>query len=509
MRSRWIAGVVAVATAVGLAGCGTAAEPDGPSEIRIGVSPDQLSGVYDVVIRNLYALDMKAVYDPLFQVDTVTNDLVPGLATGYEQNDDWREVTITLRDGVTFTDGEELTAQGVVDYFNALAARADWWQKAQWDTYSPTVEVVDDMSFKISSDTPMDFRSRGLLYELFRSTPIVSPAVVGDLDSLTDKAVGAGAYIVDKATVGVSVTLTRNPDYWDQDSYPYDTMILNVYADDVAALNALKADQIDATRLTNQLAADAEAQGFVLNEGLGRFTAMYVADREGTLLPPVADQRVRQAMALAFDREQINETLNQGYGTVTSQPFHPSLPEYVEGGDDMYPYDPDQARELMAEAGYADGFDVTLPTTPFLNINQWDAVVQQYLGDIGIRVTYKNYSDTGEYFTALIAGEYPLFYYSEVFVQALPVFMTPEAIFNVFIREGDQKITDLWKTVQQAGDQDEADAAAQELGQYIMDEAFLVPFAAVDYLWLSKEGISVNVGSSGENIRPFDFQPSS
>jgi peptide/nickel transport system substrate-binding protein len=341
------------------------------------------------------------------------------------------------------------------------------------------------------------------LRQLLNTVPIVSPATFDDLASTVSEPLASGPYIPSDIVPGVSVVLTRNPDYWNPDLFPFDTIELFVFADDVAALNALQADQIDTTRLTVQLADQAQNQGYTLNEGNGRFTAMFAADWMGTAGSPMADQRVRQAMAYAFDRDAINEQFNLGYGYVTSCPYQAPQLEYVDGCEDTYSYDPDHARELLAEAGYADGFAIEMPTTPFLDINQWDPVIEQYLGDIGITATFNEFADTGEYFGSIIGPNNPVFFYSEVFVQATQVFINNTAILNSYDVE-DPYIEERWLQMQNGPD-DAAKKAAEELGQYVVDQAILVPFTAASYIWATKDGFSAHVGASGENMLVQNF----
>lgn len=506
MRSPLIVGAVALALLGGVAACGSPNVSDRPDSIRIGVSPDQLAADYDVTTRPLYSLDSKAVFDSLFQASAdSTFSYEPNAATGYELSDDWKTLTITLRDDVVFTDGEALTAEGLATYLETMSTDDTWWFKAAWDDQAPTVTATDEFTLELTSEKPMSLSVNGFATGVLVVLPLASPAALADRETPELEPVGSGPYVVDSVTPGVSARLVKNADYWNADAYPFEEVELTVFEDDVAALNALKAGQIDATRLSIPLADEAENDGFRLDEGAGRITVMYVADREGTVVPAVADKRVRQAMALAFDRAAINESLNLGYGDVTSQPFQPGRPEFVPDGDARYGYDPESARELLAEAGYADGFDLVIPSTPFLGISVWQPVVQQYLGDIGIRVTFDEFADTGAYFTEARSQKYAVLMYSEVREQIVPIFLPKGSIFDVFGID-DPAFEDRW-SVMQTGPTEDADAAAAELGEYVLDQAYLVPFAAAHYVWASAEGYSVQVGLSGNNVRVIDFQP--
>lgn len=508
MRSCWKTALTAVSIAAGLslvAGCSTPAD-DGPTTIRIGVGNDQLVGSYDPTVTTMFPLPVRSVYDGLFEFGSGSGPggFQPELATGYERSEDWKTVTLTLRDDVTFVDGVKFNAEALKTYLDGMHATEGWWVESYWQQVSPVLTVEDEYTLVISSEQPMHLRVFGFLALLFDSVPIASPGSLDDLAATATEPLGSGPYVIDEVTPDVGVTLVRSEDYWDADAFPYDTVEITVFTDDIAALNALKAGQIDATRLSIPLADEAANEGFVLSESLGRFTALYIADRNGTTNPAFADQRVRQAIALAFDRETINESLNLGYGDVSSQPFFENFPEYVPGGDDRYGYDPERAKELLAEAGYADGFDLVIPSTPFLGINAWEPVVTQYLGDIGIRVTFETFADTGEFFGAATGDTtFPVLMYSEHPSSALPVFITATAVFNPF-KIADPTVDELWAVIQ-SGPDDAANEAAAELGEYVLDQAILIPFTAPRYIWASSPEITVTHDDGYPLL--FDFQP--
>src|SRR5690606_21334461 len=97
---------------------------------------------------------------------------------------------------------------------------------------------------------------------------------------------GSGPYVIVDHQPGIEITLERNPEYFDADAYPYDTVILKVLADSTAKLNALKSGQVDAAAITLQTAGEAEASGLTVFEGTGGFDALIVQNPAESPLPP-------------------------------------------------------------------------------------------------------------------------------------------------------------------------------------------------------------------------------
>jgi peptide/nickel transport system substrate-binding protein len=482
--------VAAAATIAGLTACAPPAEDDGPSSITIGVR--SLNVNYDPFagLNAYFSTDVSAVYEGLFRYDDTTDEFLPWLASEFSLSDDRKVLSMVLRDDVTFVDDTHMDADGVVAFYEALLADETAPFGAFLTKSEPELTVTGEYTFELRTSRPMNWE-----YIHMFGVLVVIPsaaAIDDDREALVDSPLGSGPYLIDEIVPEVSISLVRNPDYWTPESYPFDTVKLVLFSDDVAALNALKAGQIDATSLTTPNAIEAEAQGFAIHSGAGRFVTLYFADRAGAILPPIGDLRVRQAINMAFDREAINDTLNLGRGTVTSQSAPAGTPQYIEGADDFYDYDPERARELLAEAGYPDGFDLTLYSTTFLGINEVTPIVQQSLADIGIRVTIEETSDTGDFFTKSTSGTTPVILYNEAYLSVLNNFLDSDGIWNAgdYVDAEGQELVD--RVLEAPAD--ESDAAAQELGRYVLEDAWLAPFSAPDVLWATTPEIELEVG---------------
>jgi peptide/nickel transport system substrate-binding protein len=500
---------IAAATALSLAvaGCTAPAGEDEPTALRVGWPSWGLAGSYDPTGINLSTPSALAVYEGLFAWDSAIEygGFQPNLATGYERSEDWKTVTLTLRDDVTFVDGEKFTAEGLKTYLEGMSQVEGWWFKATWDLNSPTFEAVDETTLVITSEKPMKLGFAGFLHVLFTVVVIASPNALDDLAASAENPLGSGPYVLESSTPEVSATFVRNEDYWNTQAFPFDTVEYLVFDDEVAGLNALTTGQIDATGISIPLAKEAESKGLTLSvypdEPGGGGPALIVLDRAGVLNPALADKRVRQAMALAFDREAIRDSLNQGYGSTSGQPFLPGTPEYVDDGDDRYEYDPERAKELLAEAGYPDGFDLSILAGTTRGYTEYGPLVIQYLGDIGIRVTFDAFED-GDFFTKAISGtDHPVLLYSSGAVDTFYVFVSPDAVFNPF-KTPDATVEDLWSKIN-TGPDDAANDAADKLGEYVVDQSNVIVFSNPPQIWATAPGFTTENFSGTPSLARF------
>jgi peptide/nickel transport system substrate-binding protein len=434
-----------------------------------------------------------AVYEPLIRAKAEDGVIVfePWLASEFELSDDGMTLNITLRDDVDFIDGVHMNAAGVEEFLTEWISVPAAAVIAEHDTEA---KATGEYELVLTTTKPM--RSKWFSY--FADLPLASPEAIKDPDSLLLAPVGTGPYIIDELVPDVSISFIRNPNYWNPDAFDFDKVTMTVFDDEIAALNALKTGQLDVAYLIEVASmVDAKSSGLRLFTAPGAQPALFILDRDGVMVPALADVRVRQAMNLAFDREAINDSLNQGLGTVSSQPFQPGSLGYVEGGDDRYGYDPERAKELLAEAGYPDGFDLTIP---IFGTDNYEPVVQQALTDIGIRVTLAIIpeADYGALFNGTWNGS-P--------VALFPWASSAEATFDVIgLYYGgypDELTRSLYHDVE-FGNQNERAQAAKELGEIILDEAWYVPFSNPPTGLATREGITAvaTTLSGGADIVP-------
>jgi peptide/nickel transport system substrate-binding protein len=182
--------------------------------------------------------------------------------------------------------------------------------------------------------------------------------------------------------------LTRRDEHWNLDAFPFSKLTFRVIQDPTAQFNALQAGELTAGQVQPHQVAPMEAKGLKITRLDAQSQLnLLLLDRNGQLVPALADERVRKAINMAFDREAIHKAILQGVGKPTVQIFNPASKEYNKELEGYYKYDVEGAKKLLAEAGYKDGFSVTMPSTVFSTT--FEPTITQALGDIGIKVTWE------------------------------------------------------------------------------------------------------------------------
>ena len=413
----------------------------------------------------------QAVFDTLLQKNAA-GEIEPWLATEWEYNDDNTVLTLTLRDDVEFTDGTPLDADAVVA---SLERFRDGTAPPAATLAGKEFAAVDPTTVTITQPTPDPS-----LVNLLSIAPglIQAPSTFDDPDSATEP-VGSGPYILDTAATvtGTTYVYTANPDYWNPDAVKYDNLTINVIEDPTATLNALKAGEANGAKIVNNdTIPEIEASGWTIESNELDFQGLLLFDRAGTMAPELADVRVRQAINMAFDREALLDALQAGYGTVTEQVFPETSVGYDEALDSTYGYNPEAAKELLAEAGYPDGFTLDMMSTPAFQTT-FDLVAQQ-LADIGITVNYTD-PGTGNFITDMLAPKYPATWMAleqNPDWQLINFMIAPQATFNPF-RSQDPQVDEYIATIQMGGD--DAEQATKDLNAYIVEQAWFAPFFRV------------------------------
>jgi peptide/nickel transport system substrate-binding protein len=461
-----VGSAIAVA-ALALAGCAPAGDDDSVDVLRIAQT-----GSADIDFSAGWKHDpelslmAKALYDSLFTSEDGGTDMTPGLAVEWSYDDSRTELTIKLREGVTFSDGSALDAQDVKDTLDWVAE--DPSQATIFGAQYASSEVIDDHTLVIHQK-----QAQGIFLVNIRRFAITSSEAIADPDSMVTTPIGTGPYVLnrDESIEGSSYVFDKRDDAWEADTYPFEQVVFNVVGDDPsAAVNALRAGQVDFVPYTDGSSAESVvADGY---QALPYYFVYYniMLDTTGNTVPALADIRVRQALNYAFDREGIVEAVNYGYGNPTAQlEANPDGPMYRPGRDEDYAYNVEKARELLAEAGYPDGFDMSLVAGQYFT--PYAPVIKQAFADIGVNLEYvevRNEEMNDEYLSAryggLLMGSTPgeagTDYRTEWVVNPWPGNTTPE-------------LTAILDALDKGNDEEIAQASA-DLGDFLLDDAWMI-----------------------------------
>ncbi|RUR01398.1 ABC transporter substrate-binding protein [Labedella endophytica] len=418
----------------------------------------------------------QVTYDTLV-LRTADGTLEPMLATEWSYNDDRTELTLELRDDVTFSDGADFDAEAVKANIENL--KNNNGRQAAQVAAVESVDPVDDDTVVLSLSAP----DPSLEYNLSQAAGLMgSPETLGT-DELISTPVGSGPYVMDTAqsVSGSQLVFTAREDYWNPDLQKFDSIVLKPYEELTARLNALLSNQVDATILDASTAEQAEGAGFeTLEDYQVDWQGLLLLDRDGTQVPALADVRVRQAINYAIDRDTMLESILRGYGDPTQQVFGPDSGASVDELDSRYDFDPEQAKDLLAEAGYADGFD--LPITAGPGFETAMAALTQQLADVGIRVQVVSVN-TQTFLDDLTSGKIPVLYQNlfqgEPWV-AINQIISTEAIYNPF-DSTTPELQELITAVQNGGDDSAEEAKA--VNEYISENAWFAPVYRIDQVY--------------------------
>jgi peptide/nickel transport system substrate-binding protein len=501
---RWKATAAAIlaAAALTLAGCSssgensTASASGGTLTLGSVVTPQTFDPA-DAQWANA-APYYQAVFDTILRLKS-DGTVVPMLASKYTYNSDRTQLTLTIRDGVTFTDGSKLNAAAVKD--NLVRFQKGTSPDAQMLAGVKSIAVNGkDVILTLNAPDP------ALVSNLARDAGLVASEKSLTAGNIATNPVGSGPYVLDtRNTVsGSSYVYTKNRNYWDKSLQHYDKLVINFYGDPTAALNAIKGGAVNAVTVVNNNGLDQiKAAGWTINTSELGFMGVMLYDRGGTMNPALGNLKVRQAVNMAFDRKALLKAVVNGYGTVTEQVFSPSSPGYDKSLDTTYKYDPTGAKKLLAQAGYPNGFTLDMPTTAVLGTSTFNLISQQ-LADIGVTVKY---TDAGNnYIPVQLAPKYSAAYMALGAGSdwgLILMMLAPTAAWNPF-HYSDPTASALIKKVQY-GDA----SAVKNLNTYIVKQAWFAPFFRAQGVFASDAHTSVTVSTTDAYPAIYDFVPKS
>ncbi|WP_084125501.1 ABC transporter substrate-binding protein [Demequina sp. NBRC 110054] len=494
--------LTAVAASLTLAACSAGAaststssssstDAETPTEVTIGFGAEPAS--LDFTTTDGAAIPqalLDNVYEGLVTMDD-NGDIQPLLAESWEVSDDNLTYTFTLASDVAFSNGDAFTAETVK--WNIENVQSDNWTislKSYMDVVD-SVEVIDDTTVAVTLSSPSNDW-------LFRMTTRVGAMFDPDaVDDLATTAVGTGPYVVSSFNLGDSLVLEKNDGYWG-DEPEMDTVTFK-YIEDANAMNsALLSGSIDAIPgfasldTLDQFSDESEYQ--ILEGGTSAEMVLSLNNASGIF----TDVTARQAVNYAIDRQTIIDSVAGGYGQLIGSMVPTTDPWFDESLVDAYPYDPEKAKELIAEAGI-EGETIRFQVPSNSDTQQVAQLVASNLEQVGLNVEIEILEFPAQWLEQVFTGhDFDMSVINHVEARDLATYANPDYYWGYDSEEFQELIA-------------AADAGtAEEQVEYLTEAAALLSEEAVsDWLYLQAnitiavtglEGLPMNSTSESFNV---------
>ena len=442
-----------------------------PSGELVIALPNDPTSLYIANASDVTAISAtRQLYDGLVWLDS-EGTLRPGLAESWEISEDATQYTFHLRKGVTFHNGEAFTAEAIVAAWEYGLTPGN--EYPQYYSAAASVDVLDDYTVRVTTPVPDALFINDVVEGWFALPPRYLEEV--GLEGFEAAPVGTGPFMLEERVPGDRIIMRAFPDYWNPDEPRVERVIMRIIPDASTRVAAIQTGEVD---IVTRLGVD-EASLLELNPDVKLITypndrIYYVAFKNlnsgsGT---PIENRLVRQAFNYAVDRPGILQALFNGHGKLASGftvagnlGFDPTL--------EPYPHDPQRARELLAEAGYGDGFSIGLscPADAYTSINEVCLSIQRDLGAVGVDIELDFLTTNTFWSQADYASTGPMFVdgWSTPAGEALPRIEGahyPGLYYNSWV---DDEITAYIDRLNTTIDREERAAVYHEVSRYLYD----------------------------------------
>ncbi|BAO91383.1 ABC transporter substrate-binding protein [Caballeronia cordobensis] len=355
-----------------------------------------------------------AVYDQLVEFRRGTLDLVPGLAEKWDESPDAKTFTFHLRRGVKFQSTawfkptRDFNADDVVFTFRRMIDPNEPFQKAHpvsfpyltdlgYDKNVASVDKLDDYTVRFTLKTADVVFVRNIAMEF---ASIVSAEYAAQLlklgkpEDLNQKPVGTGAFVFRDYQKDATIRYDANPTYWNRKDVHIDKLVFSITPDAAVRQQKLSGGECQVTSFPRpaDIAASKNDPKLTVLSGVG-FNVAYVG--YNTTHKPLDNVNVRRALDMAIDKQAIIKTVYEGAATIATNPMPPSQWSYNKALKDA-PHDPAKAKELLKEAGFPNGFTITLWAMPVQrgynpNARLMAQLIQSDWAKIGVKANIVTY----------------------------------------------------------------------------------------------------------------------
>jgi len=436
-----------------------------PTTVSIGIT----NGGWDLVPGRDTDFDSNKVYTLIY--DNVVNlnsdgEVVPDLATDWTRESDTQFV-FELEEGVTFHNGEEFTAEDVEYTY-------DWffeYENPRRNYIEPVEDVVVEDDYTVRFDlsdpyAPLLNKIHAVMWPLSRT------AVEEYGDEYNQNPVGTGPFELTSWDSGNQAVLEKYDDYWKDDQPNIDRIEFRILPEDSSKVAQLESGTIDLLdRMPPQFTDRVENSGnaqVITTGGVSSGRIDFNTDVE-----PLDDRAVRRAIAWAIDKEQVTQTVLQGYGTPAKAVLPNSFPEYNDSISDFnHPNgDPEEARSLLEDY---DDLSFTIKTSTSSRHERTATLVQNMLSQVGIDASVETLTGN-TFFSQETEGNY------EIGVSNWTWFGDPDTLLYLYHTDGlnvwnisNDELDDLIEQQRRAVDPEQRQQVVDEIQRIVYEEAYSV-----------------------------------
>ncbi|MQT42523.1 MULTISPECIES: ABC transporter substrate-binding protein [unclassified Pseudomonas] len=377
----------------------------------------------------------ETIYNRLSEFERGSTNVIPGLATSWDISPDNLTYTFHLRDGVKFhttpyfTPTRNFNADDVLFTFNRMLDKDMPFRKAYptefpyftdmgMDKNIKSVEKIDDhtVKFTLNSVDAAFIQNMAMHFASIESAEYADKLLkAGNPSDINQKPIGTGPFVFKSYQKDSNIRYTGNKDYWKPEDVKIDNLIFAITTDPSVRMQKLKKNECQITIYPRpaDLQSLKEDPNLKMPSQAG-FNTGYIAynvmDKiKGSNEPnPMAQLKVRQALDMAVNKQQIIDSVYQGAGQLATNVLPPTQWSYDESIKDA-PYDPEKAKQLLKEAGIKEGTEITLWAMPVQrpynpNAKLMAEMLQSDWGKIGIKAKIMTY-EWGEYIKRSKGGE--------------------------------------------------------------------------------------------------------
>ncbi|MFC0560273.1 glutathione ABC transporter substrate-binding protein [Halalkalibacter alkalisediminis] len=352
------------------------------------------------------------IYETLVYYDE-NMQIQEGLAESWEQVD---ELTLkfVLKEGIKFHDGSDFNAEVVKANIERITDPDIASQRAFLFNDITEIEVLGDYEIQFKTEEP----KASLIFNFAHSGGgmISSESIAADYEEMENggspgatisaKPVGTGFFKFDSWDPGTAVKLIKNTEYWGEEKAKLDSVTFKVVPEDLTRVAELETGEAHVTEPLSpsdyKRVEGTDGIHVVESESLSLSYIGFNTEKE-----PFNDPKVRQAISMAIDKDAVVEGVFNGVGIPAKGPIAPGVVGHSDEVSSL-PYDVEKAKELLAEAGYPDGFSTTISTNDNRERQDLAVYTQAVLSEIGIDVSI-NVVEWGAYLEQTANGQHDMF----------------------------------------------------------------------------------------------------